>query len=171
MLRLQSLGLVLVGSVALLALAFLVVLGPLIVDTLAAFFPSVEEAHSLLTFLRIVVAGLMLASSLILAHLILPAHRVGFLDILPGVVVTFVASIAFGELFGAYLSEYLRNYISTYAGLASVMIALVYLYWVALLFVFGGELNAAIIRARQQRADEKAKEGAADPAAGREAHL
>jgi membrane protein len=171
MLRLQSLGLVLIGSVALLALAFLVVLGPLIVDTLAAFFPMVEQAHSLLTLLRIGIAGLMLASSLILAHLILPAHRVGFLDILPGVAVTFIASIAFGELFGAYLSEYLRNYISTYAGLASVMIALVYLYWVALLFVFGGELNAAIIRARQQRVDEQAKEGAADPAAGREARL
>ena len=142
----------LIGSIALLALAFLVVLGPLIVDTLGAFFPSVEQAHSLLTFLRIGIAALMLASSLILAHLILPAHRVGFRDILPGVALTFVASIAFGELFGAYLSEYLRNYISTYAGLASVMIALVYLYWVALLFVFGGELNAAIIRARQARA-------------------
>ena len=94
----------------------------------------------------------MLASSLILAHIILPAHRVGFRDILPGVTMTFIASIAFGELFGFYLSEYFRNYISTYAGLASVMIALVYLYWVALLFVFGGELNAAIIRARQERA-------------------
>jgi len=146
MLRLQSLGLVLIGSIALLALAFLVVLGPLIVDTLGAFFPSVEQAHPLLTFLRIGIAGLMLASSLILAHIILPAHRVGFRDILPGVALTFVASIAFGELFGAYLSEYLRNYISTYAGLASVMIALVYLYWVALLFVFGGELNAATSR-------------------------
>ena len=97
MLRLQSLGLVLIGSIALLALAFLVVLGPLIVDTLGAFFPSVEQAHSLLTFLRIGIAGLMLASSLLLAHLILPAHRVGFRDILPGVTMTFVASIAFGE--------------------------------------------------------------------------
>jgi membrane protein len=151
LLRLQSLGLVLVGSIALLALAFLVVLGPLILDTLGTFFPAVAEAHELLTFVRIGVAASMLATSLILAHLILPAHRVGFLDILPGVAVTFVASIAFGEIFGAYLSEYLRNYISTYAGLASVMIALVYLYWVALLFVFGGELNAAIIRARQER--------------------
>jgi membrane protein len=46
----------------------------------------------------------------------------------------------------------LRNYIATYAGLASVMIALVYLYWVALLFVFGGELNAAIMRARRHEA-------------------
>ena len=99
-----------------------------------------------------------------------PPTGSGSVDILPGVALTFVASIAFGEVFGFYLSEYLRNYISTYAGLASVMIALVYLYWVALLFVFGGELNAAIIRARQQRADEKAKERAAD-LAGREARL
>ncbi len=152
LLRLQSLGLVLVGSIALLALAFLVVLGPLILDTLATFFPAVAQAHELLTFVRIGVAGSMLAISLILAHIILPAHRVGFRDILPGVAVTFLASIVFGEVFGFYLSEYLRNYISTYAGLASVMIALVYLYWVALLFVFGGELNAAIITARQQRA-------------------
>jgi membrane protein len=151
MLRLQSLGLVLIGSIALLALAFLVVLGPLILDGLGSFFPAVEQARGILTFIRIGIAALMLASSLILAHMILPAHRVGFRDILPGVIMTFIASIAFGEAFGAYLSEYLRNYISTYAGLASVMIALVYLYWVALLFVFGGEFNAAIIRARQIR--------------------
>jgi membrane protein len=170
LLRLQSLGLVLSGSLALLALALLVVLGPLIVDVLGTFFPFVEKAHELLTLLRLAVAGLMLVSTLILAHLILPAHRVGFLDILPGVALTFIASIAFGEAFGAYLSEYLRNYISTYAGLASVMIALVYLYWVALLFVFGGELNAAIIRARLKRAEERAQNGA-DPDAAREGGL
>ncbi len=151
LLRLQSLGLVLVGSIALLALAFLVVLGPLILDTLGTYFPAVAEAHEVLTFARLGIAAAMLATSLILAHLILPAHRVRFVDILPGVALTFVASIAFGEAFGFYLSEYLRNYISTYAGLASVMIALVYLYWVAFLFVFGGELNAARIRARQER--------------------
>jgi membrane protein len=151
-LRLQSLVLVLVGSIALLALAFLVVLGPLIIEVLGIFLPWVAEAYELLTFARIGIAAVMLAASLILAHLILPAHRLRVGDILPGVAMTFVASIAFGEAFGIYLSQYLRNYIATYAGLASVMIALIYLYWVALLFVFGGELNAAIMRARQQQA-------------------
>jgi len=151
LLRLQSLGLVLVGSVALLALAFLVVLGPLILDALSAWAPSIAAAHSLLNFARIGVAAFMLAVSLFLAHRILPAHRPRFVDLAPGVLLTFVASIAFGEAFGAYLSEYVRNYISMYAGLASVMIALVYLYWVALLFVFGGELNAAIMRSREGR--------------------
>ena len=148
LLRLQSLGLVLVGSLALLALAFLVVLGPLILDALSAWAPAIEAAHSLLNLARLAVAGFMLAVSLFLAHRILPAHRPRFVDLVPGVAVTFFASIVFGELFGAYLSQYVRNYITMYAGLASVMIALVYLYWVALLFVFGGELNAAIMRAR-----------------------
>ncbi len=151
-LRLQSLVLVLVGSIALLALAFLVVLGPLIIEVLGTFLPWVAAAYQLLTLARIAIAAVMLATSLILAHLILPAHRLRFRDILPGVGLTFVASIAFGEAFGIYLSQYLRNYFATYAGLTSVMIALIYLYWVALLFVFGGELNGAIMRAREQRA-------------------
>jgi len=36
-----------------------------------------------------------------------------------------------------------------YAGLASVMIALVFLYSIAAIFVSGGELNAAIMGARK----------------------
>jgi membrane protein len=150
LLRLQSLGLVLVGSLALLALAFLVVLGPLILDELGAYLPWVAAAREILTFARLGIAAFMLATSLFLAHLILPAHRPRVVDLLPGVALTFIASIAFGEAFGVYLSEFVRNYISMYAGLASAMIALVYLYWVALLFVFGGELNAAIMRARRR---------------------
>ena len=148
LLRLQSLGLVLVGSLALLALAFLVVLGPLILDALGAYLPWVAAARDLLTFARLGVAAFMLATTLLLAHLILPAHRPRLVDLLPGVALTFAGSIVFSEAFGVYLSQFVRNYISMYAGLASVMIALVYLYWVALLFVFGGELNASIMRAR-----------------------
>jgi membrane protein len=152
-LRLQSLALVLLGSLALLALAFLVVLGPLILAAIEVFVPGVSGAHEVLTFARIGIAAFMLAASLLSAHYVLPAHRPRLVDLLPGVTLTFVASIAFGEAFGAYLSRFVRSYVSMYAGLASVMIALVYLYWVALLFVFGGELNAAIIRDRARRAE------------------
>jgi len=150
LLRLQSLGLVLLGSFALLALAFLVVLGPLIIGEVEQYLPGLSLSYRLLTFARLGIAAVMLAMSLFAAHLILPAHRPRLIDLVPGVALTFVASIAFGEAFGAYLGQFVRNYISTYAGLASAMIALVYLYWVALLFVFGGELNAAIIRSRNR---------------------
>jgi len=38
-----------------------------------------------------------------------------------------------------------------YAGLASVIIALVFLYFIAAIFVYGGELNASIIKSRLPR--------------------
>jgi len=38
--------------------------------------------------------------------------------------------------------------VTMYAGLASVIIALVFLYAIASIFVYGGELNAAIIKSR-----------------------
>jgi membrane protein len=45
-----------------------------------------------------------------------------------------------------------------YAGLASAMIALVFLYWTASIFVFGGELNAAWRRARMAEIEAGASE-------------
>jgi membrane protein len=59
--------------------------------------------------------------------------------------------IAAGIAFGSFLAEFARSYVTTYAGLASVMIALVFLYMIASIFIFGGELNAAILRAKRKR--------------------
>jgi membrane protein len=42
--------------------------------------------------------------------------------------------------------------VNYYAGLASAMIALVFLYYSAWIFVYGGELNAAIARVREAKA-------------------
>jgi membrane protein len=149
LLRLQSIAFMAFASVALLALAFLVVLGPLIWSRVIAFAPGLAPMYTLVTFARLGIATIALAVTLLLAHLWLPAKRLRLVDVAPGVIITFVCSIGFGEAFGAYLSEFARNYVSTYAGLASVMITLVFLYSLAAIFVFGGELNAAIMRARR----------------------
>jgi len=151
-LRLQSLVFALIASLALLALAFLIVLGPLIWASVLGFVPGLAPMQRVVTFARLGVASLLLAITLVIAHRWLPAKRPRFSQIAPGVIVTFVSNVAFGEIFGAYLTEFARNYVSTYAGLASVMIALVFLYSIASLFVFGGVLNAAIMRARAARA-------------------
>lgn len=151
LLRLQSLAFALVASAALLALAFLVVLVPLIWSGALRFAPALAPLQIVVTFARLGVETLLLAITLLIAHRWLPAKRLRFVEIAPGVIATFVGSIAFGEIIGAYLAQFARNYVSTYAGLASVMIALVFLYAMAALFVFGGALNAAIMRAREAR--------------------
>jgi membrane protein len=151
LLRLESIAYVLIGAISLLALAFLVVLWPLIWAGILSFAPGLAPLQGTVTFARLAVASLLMALSLIIAHRWLPSGRRTFLEIAPGVALAFVCCIAFGEIFGAYLGEFARNYVSTYAGLASVMIALVFLYFMAAIFVFGGDLNAAIIRARKAR--------------------
>jgi len=86
--------------------------------------------------------------ALFILHAWLPAGRRSFLQILPGIVFTMLASLLSGIVFGQYLARFASNYVTMYAGLASVIIALVFLYFIAAIFVFGGELNAAIIKSR-----------------------
>jgi membrane protein len=153
LLRLESIAFVIVGAFGLLALAFLVVLGPLIWDVIVRNVPELAPLGFLITFIRLGAAVVLMAITLFLAHILLPRGRRRLIDLAPGVALTFTACIAFGEGFGAYLSEFARSYVSTYAGLASVMIALVFLYFMAGIFIYGGELNAAIMRARERSAE------------------
>jgi membrane protein len=146
-LRLQSILFMMVASFGVLALALLVVLGPLLWAKAIEFAPKLAPLQELVTTVRLGVAIVVLCVTLFVAHLWLPAVRLRFVDVAPGVIFTFVVSVGFGEAFGFYLTQFARNYVSTYAGLASVMITLVFLYSLAAIFVFGGELNAAILRA------------------------
>ena len=70
----------------------------------------------------------------------------------PGILATIVLWLICGFTFGHYLAEFAYTYVNYYAGLASAMIALVFLYYSAWIFVYGGELNAAIARVHEEKA-------------------
>jgi membrane protein len=148
LLRLESIGYVLVGAVAMLALAFLVVLGPLIFKAAAAYAPWIAPLEGHYNFARFAVGGIVIAASLIIMHMWLPAGRRPLGQVWPGIVATLVLWLVCGFAFGRYLADFAYAYVTYYAGLASAMIALVFLYYSAWIFIYGGELNAAIARAR-----------------------
>ena len=152
LLRLEAIAFVMLGALALLTLAFGVVLGPLIFSAIETYVPGIEPLRPTYTLSRLSLAALVLIVTLVVVHKFLPAGKRSLRMIAPGVGFTIVCSLAAGEAFGAYLARFSQNYISTYAGLASVMIALVFLYWMAAIFVFGGELNIAIEGARARAA-------------------
>jgi membrane protein len=153
LLRLESIAYVFVGAFALLTLALLVVFAPLIWTGVLHFVPDLEPLDRLITFSRLAIATFVLLLALIIAHKFLPAGQRSLHSITPGILLTFSMWIAAGVAFGSYLAEFARNYVTTYAGLASVMIALVFLYMIASIFIFGGELNAAIMRAKRKGSD------------------
>jgi membrane protein len=91
----------------------------------------------------------VLVVALVVVHKWLPAGHRSFVEIFPGILVTFLLWIAAGATFGSYLSEFAYTYVTYYAGLASAMIALVFLYVTASIFVYGGELNSVIRKHRR----------------------
>jgi membrane protein len=148
LLRLESIGYVLVGAVAILAFSFLVVLAPLILSKLTQYVPALEQFGDLITFARYAVAVAVLVVALMIVHLWLPAGRRSFGEIAPGILATLLLWMISGAVFGRYLANYAFAYVSMYAGLASAMVALVFLYVCASIFIYGGELNSAIAQAR-----------------------
>jgi membrane protein len=149
LLRLESIVYVLVGALALLALAFLVVLAPLMFATARKYAPWLAPLEATFTFVRFAVASGVMTLALVLVHKWLPAGHRRYREIIPGILATLVLWLAGGILFGRYLAEFSSNYVTYYAGLASVMIALVFLYLIGGIFMYGAELNSAICQPRR----------------------
>lgn len=150
-LRLESIGYTLIAAFTSLAMGFLIVLGPLLIRTTRSHIPMILDNEQLLNVLRYGITAAALTIALFILHAHLPAGRRTFHQILPGIVFTLVGSLVSGVVFGQYLARFANNYVTMYAGLASVIIALVFMYFIAAIFIYGGELNAAIIKSRLPR--------------------
>ena len=161
LLKLESIGYVMVAVVALLALGFLIVLAPLAFATAMKYLPGLALQEQQFTYARYAIASIVIVIALIVAHKWLPGGRRRFIDIAPGLIVTLALWLAGGIVFGRYLAKFANNYVTTYAGLASAMIALVFLYLTATIFVYGGELNQEIIKERERQLTEEAARRAA----------
>ena len=148
LLRLESIGYVLVSAIAMLALSFLVVLGPLMFKAAAAYAPWVAPLEAHYNIARFAIGTIVMAASLTILHMWLPAGRRRLGNVWPGITATLVLWLACGTAFGRYLADFAYTYVTYYAGLASAMVALVFLYYSAWIFIYGGELNAAIARVR-----------------------
>jgi len=152
--RAQSMFFVILGAVSLLALAFLIVLAPPAFQAAAAMLPAyaeqIRELQDQVFTQRYVVTVAILTTALIGAHLWLPNGRLTILRVLPGILVTLVLWLVAATAFAWYLTAF-ASYVTTYAGFASVMIALVFLYFIAVIFILGGELNSAWERSKKAK--------------------
>jgi membrane protein len=145
LLRLESILYVFLGAGALLAIALLLVIAPLARALVESHAPGLmDHLQPLYGPVRYGVTTAVVSFSVLAAHKLLPPGNRSLVKIAPGLLLTIFASLAFGAGFGAYLARFAGNYVSTYAGLASMMIALMFLYTLAVIFVYGAELNQTI---------------------------
>jgi membrane protein len=142
--RIESIGYVIAAALAMIAFAFLIVLFPLAWRTALRWLPGLDQLGWVVGLSRVALASAIVAAALMIAHKLLPAGRMTWRSMWPGVVFTLVSWLLGGLLFGAYLESFAGAYVTTYAGLATAMIALVFLYVLAAIFLVGAELNGAI---------------------------
>lgn len=148
LLRLQSLAFVLVGALTLFFVGLLLVAIPIVVAAIASRAPDTAKTLGDMSLWRQGLAVLILVSGLTISHRWLPAEREHLADIWPGIALTIATWLIGSAAFVYYLGKF-ATYSATYAGLAGVVATIAFLYMVSAIFIFGGELNAAIMRRRR----------------------
>jgi membrane protein len=148
--RLASLGYVLIAVLIFAILSILLVAVPLALNYTRQWLPKLADIFDIVFSWRIYGTIFLLLAGLMILHLWLAAGRRRVLDVIPGVILTLVFWSIGALLFAYYLSTF-ANYTATYAGLASVMIVLIFLYMLAVIFIMGAEINAALMKFRVRR--------------------
>ena len=146
--RAQSLLFVLIAVFVFMAVSIILVLVPLFLGLVRRWLPLLADVTSLINNWRVLIAGIVLVCGLdrrphLAAGRQAAARRRHAGHHADGSV------LARRCLRLCRLSQGFANYVSTYAGLASIMIALVFLYIIAAIFILGAELNASILALKQ----------------------
>ena len=155
--RFEAALFVLVGSVGLIAVAFILVGTPFVWRFLLTGLPWVDDFAYTVTLAQYGVATFLLWVILLALHKILPDLKEQRRQMRWGIFLTLIGIIVGSKLFAFYLSS-IANYTALYAGLAGMMIAIVYLYCFSVLILWGAEFNTAITELRDEEKAELARE-------------
>lgn len=148
--RLASLGYVLIATLVFAAISILLVAIPLVLNYARQWIPLFADTLDIIASWRIYGTLFTLTVGLLIVHLWLPAGRRKVFDVVPGVLLTLLLWLLGAMIFAYYLARF-ANYAATYAGLASIMIVIIFLYMVAVIFLIGAEFNAALMKFKVRR--------------------
>jgi len=148
--RLLCVAFVIVGAVVISIAGALTLAAPLYFryfeDAAPALYNSVFASERM----RILITMALSLSLLIACHRWLPGVKRPLWTVLPGVALTLVLWWIAAKVFAFYIGSF-PSYSVTYAGLAGIMAALVFLYMMAAIFIYGAEVNGQMDRERKAR--------------------
>ncbi len=140
---LQDILIVICGAILSILLALTIVFAPAIWAIAVSHIPQLAKAQVTFDFLRYVVGFALVLVGLIGGHMFLPARRLPLSVLWPGICATVVCWFAIAVGYSYYLAHF--AYFSTlYAGLGGLFATLIFLYFSAAIFQFGGEINRAM---------------------------
>ena len=145
--RTQSAAFVLGGAIGLIAVAFILVGAPFVWTFLVSRMSIIAEFQLAFALVQYGFAIGLLWLILLAFHKLLPDLKRERRQMRWGILLTIVGILAGSKLFALYLQT-IANYTALYAGLAGMMIAIVYLYCFSALILWGAEFNTALAELR-----------------------
>jgi membrane protein len=145
---------VIASAMLFLCLSVLVVLFPVMVRLVTDFAGNFPQGLSTIQQWRYPLAVLLMTIGVHAAHRVLPAKRLAFQHVLPGVFFTVVCWMIMAWTFSQWLTRF-NSFTSTYASLSGIFIIMFFIYLAALVLIAGGELNRVLELVRQNRLGQK----------------
>lgn len=140
--RLLSMLFVLLGALLVAAVAALLIALPLFLTYWGGAAPGVMVTFLADEAVRWTLTMGLLGFAVVACHAWLPGTRPSLRAIMPGVALTLGLWVLVAQGFSYYLRHFV-SYSVTYAGLAGVMAALVFMYLMSAILIFGAEINGA----------------------------
>jgi membrane protein len=146
----QSAVLVLLSALGMLAIAWGVLVGPQMLSKIKPrWLLWLADQSWMSTIIRYIIVITIIGVQLATYHLWLTAGRRRLADVWPGVGLSILLWILAAKLFANWLL--INDYSRFYAGLTSVMSALVFFQVTAIIIILGAEVNRAMIEVRSRR--------------------
>ncbi|MEE8252559.1 MAG: YihY/virulence factor BrkB family protein [Hyphomicrobium sp.] len=152
---LRSMLFVFLSAVAVLVLAWAVIVGPVIAARVEPdLTQSLLDSTWLGVTLRYGLAAVVIAALLITFHLRLAAGKRRVKDVWPGVLLSMVLWLVVAGVYSYYLN--FSDYSRFYAGLSQLMVALIFFQLTAVIVILGAELNRGIYEFKRLRVEADA---------------
>nr|WP_319391775.1 YihY/virulence factor BrkB family protein [uncultured Cohaesibacter sp.] len=154
--RAMGLLAILGAMVVMIVVAAALFFAPLAWNVLKPHFSWFEDFQATFNVVRFGVAIPILMLFLVASHRWLPMRMTEWADLWPGALATLLLWWITAEAYSYYLSHF-AQYARVYAGLAGVVATLIFLQIISMIFLYGAEVNAWIIRLRRMQRSQMAR--------------
>ncbi|PWX19643.1 YihY/virulence factor BrkB family protein [Clostridium perfringens] len=125
------------------ATLFLFVFGDLIGDFFMKVLEHPEFIYYIWNILRYVVVILIMILFFMFLYNATPCVRLGWLEVIPGAVITTLGWISISYIFAYYVNNF-SNYSRLYGSLGAVFMFMTWMFITSMILILGGEINAVL---------------------------
>lgn len=136
--------------VSIVLMSVLIVVGRRMLEFVSTLITIPESFISLWSYLRFILMGLVMAVLLWALYMLALGEKLPVRQVLPGVLVSLIAWLAVSMAFSYYV-EHFAHYAELYGSIATIVVALLWLYWSGVVLVMGAEFNGALIAERTRK--------------------